>query len=122
MSSTVRSLEPQYPVIEVTHSGAVSSADLRESAAKALELAKGMGAFHVLTDCIELTDAPDDIALLALGDLLRTAGTGFRHALLWPKDAEARLAVDFWRTAEADFGVDAQVFVSREPAIEWLTS
>ena len=122
MTSTVHSLLPQYPVIEVTHSGKVTSGDLRASAAKALDMARSMDAFHLLTDCTDLTDAPDDIALLALGETLRTvsAGMDFRQALLWPKDAQARLAVDFWQTAENDFGAKAKVFSGRDAAIEWL--
>ncbi len=124
MTSTVRSLAPQYPVIEVTHSGKVTSADLRASTAKALDMARSMDAFHLLTDCTDLAEAPDDIALLALGERLRTvsANLDFRQALLWPKDAEARLAVDFWQTTETDFGAKAKVFSSRDAAIAWLTS
>jgi len=124
MTSTVRSLAPQYPVIEVTHVGKVTSGDLRESSAEVFRLAKDMGTFHVLTDCSELTEGPDDIALMALGNLLRDlpAGAGFRQALLWPKDAEARLSVDFWRTAEADLGVSVKLFSGRDAAIEWLTA
>jgi len=124
MTSTVRTLAPAYPIIEVTHSGKVTAQDLRASAKEALGLARDMDAFHLLTDCTDLTDAPDDIALLALGDTLRTvsAGMDFRQALLWPTDAEARLAVDFWQTAETDFGAKAKVFSHRDAAIEWLTA
>lgn len=122
MTSTVRSLMPQHPIIEVTHAGTVTAGDLRASGGEAVRLAGEMGTFHVLTDCTDLTDAPDDIALLSLGEVLRSVASdkGFRQALLWPKDAQARLAVDFWRTAESDLGVQAKLFVSREAAIEWL--
>ena len=47
-------------------------------------------------------------------------GSGFRQALVWPEDDDARLGIDVWRTAETNEGLKAKAFGDRESALAWL--
>ncbi len=123
MTSTVRSLAPEHAIIEGTHEGEVTSSDLKRSGHEALELGRANGITHLLTDCTGMTGAPGNIELLALMDLVDDeARPAFRQALVWPTDADARLALDFWRTVEVNHHHLAKAFGDREAAIAWLDS
>lgn len=124
MSSVVESLAPAHAVIQVTYTGEVSGAELRSTAGKVLDLARETGIWHVLTDCSGMTKAPGSLDLLNLMDAVHDADLddGFRQALLWPADEEARLGFDFWRTVEANQGLRARAFGHRDAALEWLES
>lgn len=124
MTSTARSLAPQYSIIEVTHSGDVTSADFRNLGREVKALMDSTGIDRVLADWTEATSAPDNIALVGYGETLTQAGlpADFRHAHVWPKDAHTRMSLDMWKTVEMNQGHAARVFGDRESAIEWLSA
>jgi hypothetical protein len=124
MTSVVQTLTPAHAIIEVTHSGEITASDLRASGKQALTIAQEQDIWHLLTDCSAATKIPgaiDVINLVGLVDQVQL-DAGFRQALIWPDDAEARLAFDFWRTVEANHGLHAKAFGSRDAAIAWLES
>lgn len=124
MTSVVQTLTPAHAVIEVTHTGEITASDLRKSGAEALAIARDQGIWHLLTDCSGATKVPgaiDVLNLVALADQAEL-DSGFRQALIWPDDAEARLGFDFWRTVEANHGLHARAFGDRDAAIAWLES
>ncbi len=57
MTSTARSLAPQYSIIEVTHSGDVTSADFRNLGREVKALMDSTGIDRVLADWTEATSA-----------------------------------------------------------------
>lgn len=124
MTSVVQTLTPAHAVIEVTHSGEITASDLRTSGKQVLDIAREQGIWHVLTDCSGATQVPGAIDVLNLVGLVDQVelDKGFRQALIWPDDAEARLGFDFWRTVEANHGLHARAFGDRDAAIAWLES
>lgn len=124
MTSVVQSLAPAHAVIEVTHSGEITASDLRKSGTEALTIARDQGIWHLLTDCSATTKVPGAIDVLNLIELVDKVelDAGFRQALIWPLDDEARLGFDFWRTVEANHGLHAKAFGDRDAAIAWLES
>jgi hypothetical protein len=124
MTSVVQTLIPAHAVIEVTHSGEITASDLRSSGKQVLGIAREQGIWHLLTDCSEVTKVPGAIDVLNLMGLVDQVelDKGFRQALIWPHDAEARLGFDFWRTVEANHGLHARAFGDRDAAIAWLES
>ncbi len=123
MTTTVRSLAPQYDVIEVLHSGDVTKAQMMQ-AARDLVAAAPDGVHRVLADWTDVTSLPDNIAILSFGDALDNAQlpADFRHAHVWPEALNARLSLDMWKTVENNRGHHARVFGDRESALAWLTS
>lgn len=123
MSFTVKSLAPQFPVIEVTYSGPVAQSEIREVATQALALITSSGSHLILTDWSEATDLPGNIAILGFGEAMDTVQlpAGFRHAHVWPKDGDARISMDMWKTVENLHQHPAKAFADRESAIAWLT-
>lgn len=123
MPSTVRSLAPQFDVIEIDHSGDVSKAQMLEAAKEVAALSPG-GVHRVLADWSGVTSLPDNITILGFGDALDAADlpADFRHAHVWPEELKARLSLDLWKTVEGNRGHHVKVFGSRDAALEWLTS
>lgn len=123
MTSTVQSLAPTFPIIEVTHSGTVSQSDIKAIATQALELITSTGDHLILTDWSDATDLPGNIAILSFGEAMDKVQlpAGFRHAHVWPKDDDARMSLDMWKTVENLHQHEAKAFADRESAIAWLT-
>jgi len=124
MTTTVHSLMPQYPIIEITHDGDVKSSDFTRTAREVKALMDEAGIHLVLADWTTATSAPDNIALVGFGEALGKIGLGsdFRHAHVWPEAAKARLSLDMWKTVESNHGHRAKAFGDRESAIAWLTA
>jgi hypothetical protein len=123
MTSTVRSLAPQTPIIEVVHAGDVSVTDIQHVATQALDLMTATGDHLVLTDWTDATSIPGNIAIMSFGEAMdrATLPDGFRHAHVWPTDDSARLSLDMWKTVENLHHHQARAFGDRESAIAWLT-
>ena len=124
MPSTVTNLAPAHAVFEVTHVGSISASDMRGVATQIQSLTADGSPRHILSDFSEATSLPGALELLNLLRLLEEAGPGasFKQAMVWPKDPQARLALDTWRTAEKNQGLASQVFGDREAALAWLES
>ncbi|MHB8796556.1 MAG: hypothetical protein ACYC90_14000 [Candidatus Nanopelagicales bacterium] len=122
MTSTVSSLMPAHRVIECTHSGAVTAADMRTSAKGMRDLAERDGVWNVLSDFTDATAVPRGTDMLAMMEQLQAAGVTaqLRHAMVWPSDMQVRMAYEVWKTAEQNRGFHAQAFYSRDEAIAWL--
>lgn len=123
MPSTVRSLAPQYDVIEIVHSDVVKKADML-NAAKEIAALSPDGVHRVLADWSEVTALPDNISIVGFGEAMDKADlpADFRHAHVWPQELSARLSLDMWKTVETNRGHHARVFGDRESALAWLTS
>jgi hypothetical protein len=122
MTFVVESLAPAHAVIQVTHTGTVTASDMRAAAKEIKALSDGEGALHILSDFSGVTQLPGAMELLNLMDALQQGGVNseFRQALVWPKDAQARIALDVWRTAESNRGIASKAFGDRDAAIAWL--
>jgi hypothetical protein len=123
MTTTVRSLAPQYDVIELVHSDVVKKADMLDAAKEVAALSPG-GVHRVLADWSAVTALPDNITLVGFGEAATKADlpADFRHAHVWPEELQARLSLDMWKTVESNTGHHVRVFGTRDAALEWLTS
>jgi len=123
MTSTVRSLAPQYDVIEIDHSGDVTKADMLNVAKEVAALSPS-GVHRVLADWSGVTSLPDNISIVGFGEAMDKVDLpeDFRHAHVWPEELKARLSLDMWKTVENNRGHHARVFGDRESALAWLTS
>ncbi|MBI1352689.1 MAG: hypothetical protein GC156_16450 [Actinomycetales bacterium] len=124
MPSTVESLAPAHQIIEVVHSGEVSAADLRVVEKRIAELAQESGIRLLLGNYLEATGLPGAIDVLNLVEAAIGAFTvaNGKHALLWPKNDQARIELDVARMAEKNNGVNMRIFGDRDAAIAWLES
>ena len=122
MTFTVENLAPAHAVILVTHTGEVTASDMRAAGKQVQDLAAGATPVHVLSDFSDATSLPGAIEMLNLLEQLEATGigAGFRQAMVWPDNDEARLELDVWRTAETNRGLNAKVFGDRESALAWL--
>lgn len=122
MAFTVENLAPAHAVIQVTHTGDVTASDMRAAGKQVQELVAGATPVHVLSDFSDATSLPGAIEMLNLLEQLEATGigVGFRQAMVWPDNDEARLELDVWRTAETNRGLAAKVFGDREAALAWL--
>jgi hypothetical protein len=125
MTTTVKSLAPAHPIIEVVHEGTVTAADIRAAEKQILELANSGGLHLLLGNYINATDLPgaiDTVTLIESAIAALGGRAGGRHALLWPKDDQARIELDVARMAEKNQGVRIHIFGDRDAAIAWLES
>ena len=124
MTSTVRSLAPAHPIIEVTHAGPVSASDVRSVARQVADLMQQTGIDRVLADWTDATSGPDNIAIMAFGDAMdrEHLPTQFRHALVWSTDPGTRLSIDMMSTVENLHHHQAETFGDRDSAIAWLSA
>lgn len=122
MTFTVENLAPAHAVILVVHTGDVTASDMRAAGKQVHDLVAGAAPVHVLSDFSDATNLPGAIEMLNLLEQLQAAGigAGFRQAMVWPDNDEARLELDVWRTAETNRGLRAKVFGDRESALAWL--
>ena len=125
MTTTVTSLAPAHKIIEVLHSGDVTAADIRGAEKQIVELVDSTGFTRLLGNYVNATDLPgaiDTVTLIESAISALGGRPGGRHALLWPKDGQARIELDVARMAEKNRGVNIHIFGDRDAAIAWLDS
>jgi hypothetical protein len=124
MGATVRSLLPEFPIVEARYSGHVSKQDVDDSFGACAALAIEQKQWNVLGDCTDLVWTPTVTDLFELVRFLTDIGVSerFREALVRPTDPIAAASVGFWETAGVNRGLNIRTFPDRESAIAWLTS
>jgi hypothetical protein len=124
MGATVRSLLPDYPIVEATYSGHVSKQDVDDAFGACAALGIEHDIWNLLGDCTDMVWTPTVTDLFELVQFLADMGVSerFREALVRPTDAAAVASVGFWETAGVNRGLNIRTFHDRESAIAWLAS
>ena len=124
ISTEIRSLAPEFAVIEVVSVGHLSIADAMRARDAAWELSLELGIHNVLTDMTATTFAPPAVDIVEFVRGLTTFGDPqqLRHALISPHDPIAATWIDLFVTAESNRGLTARRFHDRESALAWLCS
>jgi len=124
MGATVRSLAPEYAVIEARFFGVNTREEIEQAFAECLGTALELDTWLLLADCTDLAFAPHISDLKDLVDALAALGVTdrFREALVRPTDVTAAVSVGFWATAGTNRGLAMEMFRDRDEAIAWLLS
>jgi hypothetical protein len=124
MGFDVRSLAPEYPVIEARYSGRVDRADLEVAFTRCLTLAIEQDTWRMLADFTDLIWTPTITDVLELVEAVSSLGVTDRYqeAHVRPTDVTAATSVGLWRMAGVNRGLDIREFRERPAAIDWLSS
>jgi hypothetical protein len=122
ISIEIRSMAPDFPIIEVVSVGHFSIEDAMTARDAAWELSLASGIHNVLTDMTATTFAPPAVDIVEFARGMTTFGDPqqLRHAVVSPDDPMAATWIDLFATAEANRGLTARRFHDRDSAIAWL--
>lgn len=110
-------------VIELTYSGLVTGADLKEATSECISLGKQTGATKFLVDEAGMELAASFVDLLKLPEVQyvnEEADRQGRVAVVLPASGKARDAVQFFEIACKNRGWFVQTFSDRQSAMDWL--
>lgn len=108
-------------LIELTYSGSVTQVELAKSAHAALDLAKQLGTYKVMTDCTAMQAGHSLADLYFLSDWLITMKAHrLKEAVIMPTEAASSELARFWETTCINRGLRVRVFDQREAAERWL--
>lgn len=121
MAWTVNHL-PEAGRVDITVSGEMSPASLREATDTALDLVEEHGCFAVLVNCIELAQAPSPSTVQKLPEYYasRNADRRLRIALVLSRVVEEQGTSSFYKMAARRHDYVVQLFDEVIDAIEWL--
>lgn len=122
MTSTVRSLGPEFPVVEVVVEGSMTDPHTMELVTSGMRQQHAEGYVLGLVDATLLTQKASPALVIEVADHLRDSGVpaGWKQAVLRPHDLDAAMAVDLWEAAANNRGLRVKVFRDREQALAWL--
>lgn len=115
---------PELSAIEVKLSGRLTIEDLRLVAAEVLFLATQTGFRRALADCRKYLGGAGlgQVAFLTAQVCNRPGNDRGVEAFIAPTDPNAAADVQFYVRMAGYLGTRAQVFTTREAAIQWLTA
>ena len=117
--------DPVLAIVEVTFTGSVTGADLREATTKCSTLQKQTGATRFLVDgnqwdviasFVDIYDLPAEQYLNE--EVYRES----RIAVVLPTSERSLYAAQFYETACQNRGWNAKVYPDRQSALDWLMS
>lgn len=115
---------PGLAAVEITLSGRLTIEDLRLIAAEVMSLAAQSGFRRALADCRDYLGGArlGEVALLTAQVSNRPFSDRGIEALIAPADRDAAADVQLYARMAGNLGTRAQVFATREAAIQWLSS
>lgn len=116
------SLDPNYPIVELSYSGLLTALELEDSAKALLGLASSHHRRLILADCTSLEGGHSVVDLYFLARSIAYEGVGFsvKEAAILPINAHAAGLARFWETTAINRGLRVQCFASRAEAVNWL--
>ena len=122
MTWTVRSLQPDVPVVEVVVSGTITPEDTNELRRAVKSLAVGERLARVLIDGRDLVHLPTAADLVGVAKSMSTTRlpVGFRAAHVRPEDPWAAMWTTHWVAASNNRGIVTGAFHTRDEAMDWL--
>lgn len=117
-------LNETLPIIEIVHTGVLSSENLQKATDDAVALHKESGLNSCLIDASEMEFVEAFSDLYELPDQYSEAGVSRRiHiAIVMPKESTARKAAQFYDDLCHNRGWVTRAVDSREEAVKWLMS
>jgi len=115
--------DPVLDIIEVTFTGRVSGAELRDAASQRIALQKELGSERILINASEeeLTASSLDVFNLPSGLYVsESASRKSRLALVLPTEKKSREIAQFYETACKKLGWVVQIFSDRQSGVAWL--
>jgi hypothetical protein len=121
MPNTVSFDEPHACVV-ITRTGDVAIEEVRESGARALELADAHGCQRMLIDNTTMTSGPTIVQMIqAVRGYLEHSGIEeFRFALVVPAGSPVSDAMRQLETVARNRRIDMRLFHVRDDAVAWL--
>ncbi len=122
MSTSVRSLLPEYPIVEMATYGHFSVADAWAAVDAGIVLCREHGTWNALSEMSGTTHTPPPSAVVSFAEELAQRGVpaSYRQAIIRPTDTIAATWIDLYATAAMNRGLTVQVFRDRDEAIGWL--
>jgi hypothetical protein len=122
VTTTVRSLAPDLPIIEMSNVGHFTLEDARRATREGVPLSRADGVWNVLMDMRETTHTPTAAELITfISDLAKyPVPDVLRQAIVRPTDVNAAMWADLYAAAAMNRGQLTKVFRTRESAIAWL--
>jgi hypothetical protein len=120
MSTSVRCLLPEYPVIEMTTYGHFSVDDAWVAVSEGASLCRQHGIWNALSEMSGTTHTPPPSAVVRFADELvqRQVPATYRQAIVRPTDAIAATWINLYATAAVNRGLAVAVFRDRAAAID----
>jgi hypothetical protein len=122
MSTHVRCLLPEYPIVEMATYGNFSVTDAWAAVDEGIVLCREHATWNALSEMSGTTHTPPPAAVVTFADELAKRGVpaAYRQAIVRPTDAIAATWIDLYATAAMNRGLKVQVFRDRASAIDWL--
>lgn len=122
MSTHVRSLIPEHPIVEMVAYGHFSVEDAWAAVDAGAVLCLEHDVWDALSDMsgVTLTPPPSEVVRFAEELSQRGLPRRYRQAVVRPTDTIAATWIDLYATAAVNRGLAVCVFRDRREAIEWL--
>jgi hypothetical protein len=120
----VTEILPGQRIVEVVLSGAMDDPEAVEMLVEAKKLQEKHGIPDALIDCTAVIQGPSYPSVVKMADYAVSLGvpSGWRQAVVKPKDLTAAVTIGLWEAAGNNRGMTIKVFPDRESALAWLTS
>lgn len=124
MSTHVRCLLPEHPIVEMVTYGHFSVADAWAAVDAGAVLCLEHDVWNALSEMSGTTHTPpaSDVVRFAEEMSQRGLPRRYRQAIVRPTDTIAATWIDLYATAAANRGLLVRVFRDRDEAIAWLTA
>jgi hypothetical protein len=113
---------PELPIVELTLSGTLTSAELSDVVAGTLALASSHKRTRFLADCVALEGGHSFIDLYFAAGVVAATDIAYalKEAIILPGYAPSAEQARFWETACINRGITVRVFAERDTALAWL--
>ena len=124
MSTHVRCLLPEHPIVEMVTYGHFSVADAWAAVDAGAVLCLEHDVWNALSEMSGTTHTPPPSDVVRFTQELSKRGLPrqYRQAIVRPTDTIAATWIDLYATAAANRGLLVRVFRDRDEAIGWLTA
>jgi hypothetical protein len=124
MSTHVKCLLPDHPIVEMTSYGHFSVENAWAAVDAGAVLCREHDVWNALSDMSGVTHTPPPSEVVHFADALSKRGLPrrYRQAVVRPTDTIAATWIDLYATAAVNRGLEVKVFRDREEAIAWLES
>jgi hypothetical protein len=122
MSTHVRYLAPEHPIVEMVTYGHFSVEDAWAAVDAGAVVCVEHDVWNALSDMSGTTQTPSPSGVVRFAEELSKRGlpTRYRQAIVRPTDTIAATWIDLYATAAVNRGLTVRVFRDRDQAIAWL--
>jgi len=124
VGSIVRSLLPEYPVVEMVVDGLLTAEEGGEAMAAGMALSAEHGTWRTLADFTHMRRTAPGSDIVALAEAAANAGLPpeWQEAVVLPVEPNAAVWARLWEAAAVNRGLRVKCFHDRESALDWLVN